>query len=275
MKLGIFAALAMALVVSSAFAQIKPATSRPFAADRDQLGMTCAQILAMSSSDWVAQFNQKMSDASPEQAKTVRAITLYGKCYDARTDRLAAALGRKGAGPQISARGDFRDFEQALQNFTAKALAANDPPVNALKSAYATLYEKRFRYEFYEAYENRVAKPAVAKTVTGKSSAAKPAEAKSPASATPNDAAAPKAETASAGNSQQTAAPPDPMTAAKNRFGELLDALPDDKMHALHSAFGDIVSRGEMSEETGLAVYRYAIFLLEPENAEPFSPPPF
>lgn len=45
MKLGIFAALAMALVVSSAFAQIKPATSRPFAADRDQLGMTCAQIL--------------------------------------------------------------------------------------------------------------------------------------------------------------------------------------------------------------------------------------
>ena len=65
------------------------------------------------------------------------------------------------------------------------------------------------------------------------------------------------------------------MTAAKNRFGELLDALPDDKMHALHSAFGDIVSRGEMSEETGLAVYRYAIFLLEPENAEPFSPPPF
>ena len=162
--------------------------------------MTCAQILAMSSSDWVAQFNQKMSDASSDQDKTVRAIIPYGKCYDARTDRVAAALGRKGSGPQRGARGDFRDFEQALQNFTAKALAVNDPPANAVKSAYATLYEKRFRYDFYEAYENRVAEPAVAKTGTAKSSAAKSAEAKSPASATPNDAAAPNAETASARN---------------------------------------------------------------------------
>ena len=273
MKLGIFAALAMALVVSSAFAQIKPATSRPFAADRDQLGMTCAQILAMSSSDWVAQFNQKMSDASPEQAKTVRAITLYGKCYDARTDRLAAALGRKGCRP-ADKRARVPPIEPALQNFTAKALAANDPPVNALKSAYATLYEKRFRYEFYEAYENRVAKPAVAKTVTGKSSAAKPAEAKSPASATPNDAAAPKAETASAGNSQQTAAPPDPMTAAKNRFGELLDALPDDKMHALHSIRRYRQPRRD-ERRNGTCRLSLCDFLAGPENAEPFSPPPF
>jgi hypothetical protein len=144
-----------------------------------------------------------------------------------------------------------------------------------VKSTYATLYEKQFRYDFYEAFENRVAKPAVAKTGTAKSSAAKSAEAKTPASAAPNDAAAPNAEAASAGNSPQAAPPPDPMTAAKNRFGELLDALPDDKMHALHAAFGDIVSRGEMSEETRLAVYRYAIFLLEPANAEPFFPPPF
>ena len=141
MKLGIFAALAMALVVSSAFAQIKPATSRPFAADRDQLGMTLARRFWPSSfSDWVAQFNQKMSDASEEQAKTVRAITLYGKCYDARTDRLRLRWAERVQARRISARGDFRDFEQALQNFTAKALAANDPPVNALKSAYATLY---------------------------------------------------------------------------------------------------------------------------------------
>jgi len=271
-----FVATVMALVVSpGVFAQVKRTVSRAPAADRDQLGMTCAQILAMSSSDWVAQFNQKSSDPSPDQDKTVRAIAAYGKCYDARTDRLAAALGRKGTGPLMGARGDFRDFEQTLQNFTAKALAVNDPPANAVKSAYAALYEKQFRYDFYEAFENRVAKPAVTKAVTAKSSAAKPAGAKSPTAATPNDTAAPKAETASASNAPQAAPPPDPMTAAKNRFGELLDALADDKMHALHSAFGDIVSRGEMSEETRLAVYRYAIFLLEPANAEPFSPPPF
>lgn len=270
-----FVATVMALVLSpGVFAQAKRTASRAPAADRDQLGMTCAQIQAMSSSDWVAQFNQKSSDASSDQDKTVRATAAYGKCYDARTDRLAASLGKRGAGPLMGARGDLRDFEQALQNFTAKALAVNDPPADAVKSAYATLYEKQFRYEFYEAFENRVAKPAVAKTGPAKSSAAKPADAKPPASAAPNDAATPKAETTS-GNSPQAASAPDPMTAAKNRFGELLDALPDDKMHALHSAFGDIVSRGEMSEETRLAVYRYAIFLLEPANAEPFSPPPF
>ena len=65
------------------------------------------------------------------------------------------------------------------------------------------------------------------------------------------------------------------MTAAKNHFGELLDALPEDKMHELHAAFGDIVSRGEMSEATRLAAYRYAIFVLEPATAQPFSGPPF
>ena len=62
---------------------------------------------------------------------------------------------------------------------------------------------------------------------------------------------------------------------AKNHFGELLDALPEDKEHQLHAAFGDIVGRSQISEAMRLEIYRYAIFLLEPPSATPFSPPPF
>lgn len=257
---------AMALFVSPAVVgQAKSAKARVAEADRDQLGMACAQIVEMSASDWVAAFKEKSQDAEPEQPKTVRAIGVYGKCYDARTDRLAAVLGRKGAGPLTGARGSFRDFEQALESFTAKALAVNDPPADAVKAAYTALYEKQFRYMFYEGYEKPAAKSAGGKASPSanfpRAASGKTASASTPAPV--QNAAAPAADDA------------DPVTMVKNHFGELLDALPEDKMHQLHAAFGDIVSRGEMSEAMRLAVYRYAIFLLEPSTDQPFSPPPF
>ena len=65
------------------------------------------------------------------------------------------------------------------------------------------------------------------------------------------------------------------MTMAKNHFGKLLDALPDDKMHELHQAFGEVVGPYSISAEIRLTVYRYAIFLLESPPAAPFAPPPF
>ena len=278
MKLAVCAAVALA-ASCAAFAQAQSAKSSPAAGNRDQLGMTCAQILALNSSDWVAQFNQKggeTSGAGPSQEKTVRGIGVYGKCYDARTDRLAAAAGRKGTAPLMGARGNFRDFAEALENFTAKALAANDPPADAVKTAYARLYEKQFRYEFYEGAESKVPLGAQAKRAPA-----------SPAKSA-NAAAAPAKKDAGVGQAQSgskpastpnelgnTADDADPMTLAKNQFGQLLDALPENKMHELHAAFGDIVSRGEMTEATRLAVYHYAIFVLEPATAEPFSPPPF
>jgi hypothetical protein len=118
----------------------------------DRLGLTCTQILQMSSSDWVKKFDAAR-DASPQS--TIHAISAYGTCYDARTNRLAAALGKSGKGPLMGARGNFRDFEKALNDFSAKALAATDPPADAVKKANASLYEKQFRYEFYLAYEQK------------------------------------------------------------------------------------------------------------------------
>jgi hypothetical protein len=221
----------------------------------------------MSSSDWIAKFN-KEKDASP--AGTRAAITAYGKCYDARTSRLAASLGKSGKGPLMGARGNFNNFEKAVQDFTTKALADSESPAEANKAAYASLYEKQFRYQFYESYVSGTKKAASLSTSSGgdsqKNSDARKKE-------------APVADSSAASGSSSASQNPDDAVAsfskAKNRFGELLGALPGDKAHEIHAAFGKILSAGGSSEETRFAVYRYAIFLLEPPEAKPFSPPPF
>jgi len=257
---------AVALCISPGLAAQAPAPkARAASPSRDQLGMTCAQILELSSTDWVSQFNEKAKDAAPAQQKTLRAIAVYGKCYDARTDRLAASLAKSTAGPLMGARGNFRDLQQALDAFTSKVLAAADPPAGDVKTAYAQLYEKQFRYEFYQGYEKPPAK--APDTAAQEPAAASPSKATAPA---PGPASSPAA--ASVPNAPGDA---NPVTMAKNHFGELLDALPEDKEHQLHAAFGDIVGRSQISEATRLAIYRYAIFLLEPPSATPFSPPPF
>lgn len=207
----------------------------------------------MNSSDWVAKYIAA-KDATPEN--TVLAIEAYGKCYDARTSSLAASLGKQGKGPLMGARGNFGDFESALKDFTAKALAANQQPADAIKAAYASMYEKQFRHAFYQNYSQKLQKRPSVETTGNSGDSAK-------ATASPTDAqASAKPET-------------DPMTLAKNRFGELLAAMPEDKRHEIHAAFGQIFERSSIGEQWKLEIYRYAIFLLEPSTGKPFSPPPF
>jgi hypothetical protein len=250
------AVLICALATPAGFGQANPKAKRSTAPtgpdEADRLGMTCAQILQMSSTDWVTHFKEK--EASAEG--TLRAIAAYGKCYDARTNRLAATLGKSGKGPLMGARGNFGDFEKALNDFAAMALAATNPPSHEEKKAYATLYGKQFRYEFYESYAQKSAKPTA--HATGKTTAE----------------AAPAANASAAA---QTSSPTEvsELTKAKNRFGELLGLQPEEKMHELHKAFGRIFSRSPVSDATKIEVYRYAIFLLEPSTDKPFSPPPF
>jgi hypothetical protein len=250
------AILICALAAPAGLGQTNPKAKQSTAptgpGEADRLGMTCAQILQMSSTDWVAHFKEK--DASAEGS--LRAIAAFGKCYDARTNRLAATLGKAGKGPLMGARGNFGDFEKALNDFAAMALAATSPPASEEKKAYAALYEKQFRYEFYESYAQKSAKPAA--HATGKS----------------------PAETAPAANASapaQTSSPTEvsELTKAKNRFGELLGLLPEEKMHELHKGFGWIFSGAPVSDATKIEVYRYAIFLLEPATEKPFSHAPF
>jgi len=226
-------------------------------ADADRLGMTCLQILKMSSTEWIAYFS-KTTKTDPSSG-TVRAAAAYGACYQARTEDLVRALARSGKGPSKVSSTDFNGFEAALRNFTQKALVDAEPPANREKQALAALYEHQFRYEFYRVYE--------AKSTKGPNAA----KARPPSSpAEKNIAPAP-------GNPSLSPAPndTDQMTTAKNRFGELLGALPDDKLHELHGAFGEVLGLHALDEAMRLAVYRYAIFLLEPGGGEgsSYSPP--
>jgi hypothetical protein len=222
--------VALALVLLSSVTSSAGQTAKQSPA-ADHLGLTCPQILRISSTDWIKKFTAAKDATEPS---TIQAISTYGKCYDARTTRLAASLGKSGKGPLMGARGNFGDFEHALSDFTAKALAATDPPADAQKKAYATLYAKQFRYDFYREYEQKNFNPPPL---------------------TPEES--------------------DAFTKAKNYFGELLGLLPEDKMHELHRAFGEIFAAGGVPDATKLAVYRYSIFLLESPAEPPYSPPPF
>jgi hypothetical protein len=244
-----------------------------------QLGMSCAQILQMTSTDWVAHFNGKTNHAkeansgaadgaggaskssaeTPDVQATLRAISTYGKCYDARTDRLAASLGKTGKGPLMGVRGNFRDFEAALKNFTTTALRVAQPPDDAVKAANAALYEEQFRYAFYQSYEQKLVKH--------------PPPADKDATPAPADVAT--TSPAQAGQKPSPSKITDPMTLAKNRFGDFLAALPEDQRREIHLAFGEIFDKGPIGEQWKLEVYRYAISILESPKDKPFSPPPF
>lgn len=226
---------AIVLVVATpSLAQTSAVQRPPAISAADRLGMTCTQILGITSTDWTEKFTQAnaLAKASPEDSIR-RAITVYGKCYDSRTDSIAATLAKKGTGPTRKARSDFAQFEAAAKAFTAKALADVQPPPDAAKVAYVNLYEKQFRREFYNEYEQKTVGRAL----------------------TPDE-------------SEQ-------YRKAKNRFGELLGLLAEDKGHEVHEAFGDIVGSHSISLPMNFALYRYAIFILEPPSDKPFAPPPF
>jgi len=244
-------------------------------ASADQLGMTCSEILQTSSSDWVTKY---MAAKGSEQAATIRALAAYGNCYDRRTDELAAKLARTGKGPSPGERANFQNVEKAIKAFTTKALAEAQTAADPVKAAYAGLYEKEFRYEFYEAYEPKPS-PDIVKPAGEASSGVKTgAAAKSKAAPDSNEGAGGNAAEQTgpaAANAEATAKNAGPLTLAKNQFGALLGDLPDNQMHDLHESFGEILGPNSATPRMQLLVYQYAIFLLESPTDKPFSPPPF
>jgi hypothetical protein len=228
-------------------------------ADADRLGMTCPQILKMSSTQWITYFGE--TTKTDLSSSTVRAAAAYGTCYQARTDDLARALLGSGKGPSRATRTDFASFEAALRNFTAKALVDAEPPADPPKQALAALYQNQFRYEFYQEFQRKGA--------TG------PSAPRAPISGSSSEPPGKKSAPSSAGPSPSSARDDDQMTRAKNRFGELLGALPDDKLHELHGAFGEVLGLHALDEAMRLAVYRFAIFLLESSKEASSDPPPF
>jgi hypothetical protein len=230
----LFFALLIALVLAPVgLPQAKPAA--PKGADSDRLGLSCTQILQMTSRAWVAHFAEKTGTANAVAAPAaIRAVTAYGKCYEARTNQVAASLGKSGRGPLMGALGNFRDFQKSLDDFTAKALAASSKAPGTQEAACAALYEKLFRYEFYQRYALRLSE-----------------------------------------NRPLTSEEAAEYSKAKNRFGEFLGLLPEDQAHIIHAAFSQIFDSGPVSDITKLELYRFAISALESPKDTPFSPPPF
>ncbi|MGB9068944.1 MAG: hypothetical protein WCC21_10260, partial [Candidatus Acidiferrales bacterium] len=146
---------------------------RPHSASRphaDRLGLTCAQILKMTSTDWLENYRQTTQNGSLD-LESQRAVAAYGECYDLRTDALATSLARTAKGPTKAARAEFAAFEADLKDFESKALSETKSASDSQRKSYADLYEKQFRYEFYEEYGSKLTRsvrPAAA-------SAAKPA----------------------------------------------------------------------------------------------------
>jgi len=231
MKIPTAAFVALFLVHGSPAQTRHPRASRAASsAAADRLGLTCSEILAISSTAWVDKFKSEKSSAP---GATAQAVAAYGRCYDERTEHLAAELARKRASPPKNARTDFEGLQEAVDAFTKTAIADAEPPPDAAKAAYAGLYEKQFRYEFYRQYEQKNINPPL------------------------------------------TPAEDLQFTKAKNRFGELIGLLPNAKAHQVHAAFGEIVGVHQVSMAMKLALYRYAIFILEPPSGKPFAPPPF
>jgi hypothetical protein len=233
----LFLVIAASLLLSP-LAIASPQAPKLESRNPDRLGLSCTQILQMTSTEWVSRFVSKNDTAthatnSDDTPSALRAIAAYGKCYDARTDQLATGLTKNGAGPPMGANGNFRDFDQAVKNFTTKALTITDPPAGELKSAYAALYGKQFRYEFLQAYRRKNHQPNPLTTE----------------------------EIEEVGN-------------AKTQLGQELASLPTDKMRELHAAFSKMFE-APISDSMKLKVYRFAIFVLESPSAKPFSPPPF
>jgi hypothetical protein len=246
--------------------------------------MPCAQILAMSSTDYIA---KTMAVGDSTEAGQLGGVRKYGSCYDARTDALAASLARSGKGPTKAGREEFASFEKDIQDFTEKALATaagprtqanasfQPTPAQAPNAAYANLYEKEFRYEFYQEYVAKTAKPVKAVASMPTTGGAKPSINGAAGGPTGASVAGTDSSPRAASAEEQARSDADPVTQAKNKFGKILEVLPDDQMHEIHRAFSDVIGRHSISEPMRLAVYRYAIYILQPSVASSTEPAPF
>ena len=259
------------------------ATAHPVSGpDADGLGLSCAQILKMTSGDWILYYGKRTGLIALNMPYDIlNANAAYGKCYDARTDALAASLARTGKGPSKVARAEFVAFEADLKDFESKALRDTKPANDSQRKSYADLYEKQFRYEFYQQYEPKATQTArpPATTLKARSATTAPKSAASAAPAGTTSSATPPAGASSTPQEptaeEQARSNADPVTLAKNQFGKILEGLPDDQMHEIHSAFSEVVGAHTINESTRLAVYRYAIDLLEFEHPTSTETPPF
>jgi len=111
----------------------------------------CKVVLSKSSNQWINNYTE------PRQGSTldiIRAIKIYGDCYDKKHDASKQKLVEQERGPMMGANAYFKDLEQALEQFTKSALkvAATGGSYDRISASLAFLYLKQFRYHFYQNY---------------------------------------------------------------------------------------------------------------------------
>ena len=126
--------------------------SSTYATAQDATGPDCQKILIQKATAWVNSYSAKLGGSTLDIRK---AIGIYGNCFDQRTARLYQQLIKSGHSPLMGAVGNLRDLEQAVAAFTKEALAATagGGSYDTLSSAYAFLYQKQFKYDFYKTYQ--------------------------------------------------------------------------------------------------------------------------
>lgn len=111
----------------------------------------CAAILKQTSHQFV---NAQSAKHGSSTLAIVDAIHTYKQCYQQRINKIKNQLATSGKGPLMGARGNFKDMQQALNQFTDYALkvTATGGTYDQIKSAYTELYALQFENAFYQSY---------------------------------------------------------------------------------------------------------------------------
>lgn len=112
----------------------------------------CKVVLDSTAEQWIEQYTQK--NGNNTLAK-VKAILRYEHCFNEALKTRKVVLDRSGKGPLMGAMGNYRDFQNALKDFTHIAIRACGQSGDRVRiqRAYAYLYQLRFQDLFYRQFE--------------------------------------------------------------------------------------------------------------------------
>lgn len=198
--------------------------------------LDCKTVLNQPSQAWITSTSEKQGGST---LVLLNAISQYGKCLDQNTQDLHAKMIKSGNYPLMGVNANFRDFTQALQNFTALALkaTATGGTWDNVQAAYTSLYQKQFTFLFYAPYLGKISDPVLTRL--------------------------------------QNTKRPD-LATTKAYYKKILSRFTKAEQAELSASFDQLLSsatQGNQFKEE--YVYDYAIYILQPISDSLFSPAPF
>lgn len=198
--------------------------------------LDCKAVVNQPSQAWINAASEKQGGST---IVLVHVISQYGKCLDKNAEDLHAQMIKSGTYPLMGANGNFRDFTEALKNFTALALkvTATGGTWDNIQAAYTNLYQKQFTLLFYAPYLGKISNPVLTRL--------------------------------------QNTKRPD-LERTKAYYKKILSRFTPAQQAQLSASFDQLLSsatQGNQFKEE--YVYDYAIYILQPISDSLFSPAPF